>query len=833
MQAEEYTCSNGLKAIVSQQPTFPVVSVQLWVGTGSEHEGAHSGAGISHLLEHMVFKGTDEHSAQQLNEEVADLGGLWNAYTSTDRTVFHIDGPSEHWHNFLHILIRLVFHPSFPQEEFEKERDVIRREMAMYNDDPRDAAYRALVTTLYKVHPRRLPVIGERKLFDALTPADMKEYHRRRYVPSNVFLCVAGDVEPQTVFDALEKEVSDISPAPTETPAIHPEPRQWGKRLHRCEFAQPTSTLMLAWRIPHTQHPDAAPLAILSSILGDGRAAWLYRHFHEETALAHDTNTSILPDKQGEGAFVIEADVERNRRDDLRDAILNYISTLPQANFSTALQRALRQMRTQRVRTLSTVQGCAALLGISWHHSRNINAGNEWMEALNRVTPQDLARVAASYLTPERLTEVSVDPIGSNTSQNTSTTATERPEPTIHTLNNGLRIVLRPDHRVPLVSSTLCLGAGCRTESSHTAGINTLMAECLLKGTPTRSAAELAASIEDLGGSISCTAGNNSLALKTRSLAEDAVTMLQLMADAALHPTFPEEAVATAREDMVADILDSEEDPAAVAFIELRKACFGSVSYGNHPDGTKESVQSLTRAKLCAHYKRLMCGRNAVLAISGDFEPNTMLTTVTELFGSMDAGCPAQLVATPLQQAADLTIRRDKEQAVLAMAIPGLTATADDLPLQLLFDEWCRDMAGPIFSEIREQRGLAYYASSAALLGTDAGCMFFYLGTSPESIPEARTTLCNILNRLAVEGIPPEALVRARSTVLTSRLLAAQSADKLCSAMAVDTLLGLPPDYSERLPERLQAVTVEQMNAFLARLLSPDNTKTIVVITPE
>ncbi len=829
MQGEVYTCRNGLTAIVSRRKAFPVVSVQVWVGTGSENEGANCGAGLSHLLEHMVFKGTAEYTAQQLNEEVASLGGLWNAYTSTDRTVYHIDGPSAHWEQFLHILTQLVFAPTFPQEEFEKEREVIRREMAMYNDDPRDASYRALVGTLYKRHPRRLPVIGIQKRFDALTHADMVSYHRERYTPGNMFVCIVGDVEPAEVFAALEQEVAGIPAAATLLPAPVQEPRQWGSRLYRTEFAQPTSTLMLAWRTPHTQHPDAAPLAVLSSILGDGRAAWLYKHFHDSLGLAHDTNTTLLPAKQGEGAFVIEADVERDRREELRDALLAYVAELPQADFAAGIRRALRQMRAQRVKSLSTVQGCASMLGISWHHSRNLEAAEEWAQALNRVSAADVARVAATYLTPERLTEVSVDPTGTNPAESEQSTADAPTAPAVHELPNGLRVVLRQDKRVPLVYTTLCIAAGSRTEHEHNSGIGTLLAECLLKGTRTRSAAELADAVENLGGTISGSAGNNTLSLKTRALSEDAYTMLELLADAALHPTFPAEAVATAREDMVADILDAQEDPASEAFRQLRLACFGPASYGLHPDGTVESVETLTREHLAAHHARLMCGRNAVLAICGDFEPGDMLKQVQELFGAMPAGEPAVLTPTPAQRAADLCIPCDKEQAVLALAVPSLTATDPDIPLQLLFDEWCRDMAGPIYTEIRENRGLAYYAASAALQGTDAGCMFFYLGTSPQAMPEARAALNDVLARLAREGMPQEALESARATVLTSRLLASQSAGKLCSAMAVDTLLGLPPDYADTLPERLRSITTEQMNAFISRLLSPQGTRTCVV----
>ena len=820
MQGEVYTCKNGLTVIANRMTAFPVVSVQVWVGTGSEHEEEHAGAGLSHLIEHMVFKGAGEFNAQQLNEEVAALGGIWNAYTSTDRTVYHIDGPSANWQRFAHILLQLVFRPTFPEEEFEKEREVIRREMAMYNDDPRDASYRALIRTLYTTHPRRLPVIGEQQFFDSLRYEDMLSYHRRRYTPGNMFVCVVGDVEPAEVFRLLEEAVADVPAAVTAPTTPVCEPRQWGPRLHRCEFAQPTSTLMLGWRIPDTRHPDAAPLAVLNSVLGDGRAAWLYKKFHDETAQAHDVSTSIIPDRCGEGTFLIEADVERAGRDALRDALLAWVAELPKADFAEGVQRALRQMRAQRLRALSTVQGYAGLMAISWHRARNLNANEEWADALRRVTPEDLARVAAAYLQPQRLIEVSVDPLGSNPPEQAADSVQGLPAPIVTQLPNGLRLVLRVDKRVPVVCARLAVQAGCRTETAQNAGINSLLAECLLKGTPSRSAAQLADAVENLGGSINCSAGNNTLILSSRSLAEDACTMLELMADCALHPVFPEEAIATAREDMIADVLDSLEDPAALAFRHIRRACFGEHSYGNHPDGTVESIGSLTRASLLQQHARLVCAANAVLVVCGDFDPAAVTACVQNLFADMPTGMPAVGCTTPPQQAADLTIRGDKEQAVLVLAIPGLTATDDDQLLQSVFGEWCRDMSGPIFSEIREKLGLAYYAAAADLQGVDAGCLYFYLGTSPQALPQARAALEELLARLATEGMPPEALERTRATMLTQRLLNTQSASKICAAVAVDYVLGLPADRVDHLPERLAAITHEQIQAYIRRTLT-------------
>ena len=832
MKHEVRVCSHGLTALATRQSAFPLVSVQFWVESGSAHEGERLGGGLSHLLEHMVFKGTEELSAARLNEEVSELGASWNAYTSTDRTVFHLDGPSRHWRRYLHLLTQLVFHPTFPEDEFERERDVIRREMAMYDDDPQDIAWRALTETLYRVHPRRVPVIGYRERFDALTRQDMVDYHRRHYVPGNVFVCVAGDVEPEAFFARLEEEISDLAPAPLPPKSLPREPRQWVPRLYRREYAQPTSTLTLAWRIPSASHPDVAPLSVLASILGDGRSARLYRYLHDEKGLAHDVSVVPLPTHAEEGAFVIECDVERPQREALKEEILRYLASLPQADFRTEVLKAQRQMLASRLRLLSTVEGVASVTAMAWHLARNTEYTEEWFAALHRVTAEDVARVAALYLVPDRLTEVSVDPLGTNPPATGTDSAISLPAPEVTELPCGLKLVTRVDRRIPMVHASLVLGAGCRTETEATAGINSLMSECLLKGTTTRTSAEIANLLEQLGGSLSSGAGNNTLSLRSSCLAGDEDTMLSLLADILLHPVFPEEAVETEKEAMLADIRDAQENPLSAASRRLRRLCFGPVSYGNSPDGTEESVSGLTREDLLRQHARLVCGRNAVLGVAGDIDPAAVRQKVEALFAALPSGQAAVGIPTPPQMAADehLELPSGKEQAVLMLALPGETVNSSGTACQRLFLEWCHDMAGPVFSEIREKRGLAYYASSQSWQGMDTGCLYFYLGTSPEKVGEARAALESLLTRLMEEGMPEEALRRACATVKTSCLMAQQSCGTLCSRMALNTLLGLGAEYADTLPSRLESVTVEQMHRYIRRLLSPAATHTWITV---
>ncbi|MFI3244137.1 MAG: pitrilysin family protein [Akkermansia sp.] len=835
MQARIFNAPKGLTALLCHQAHVPLVSLQFWVQRGSIHEDEHLGAGLSHLLEHMVFKGTKSYSGQELAERVQALGGIWNAYTSSDRTVYHIDGPAEHWHDFLGILHELVFYPSFPKEEWEREREVIRREMAMYNDDPADCAYKALNETLYHSHPRREPVIGHLGRFNELSYEDMCAYHAANYIPSQVFICCsAGEacIDEDEFSAAVTQLAQGLEAKPAPAISMPKDATQWGPRLCRKEFAQATSNLMLAWRIPHANHPDAAPLALLSCILGDGRAAWLHSRFHDERGMAHEVSTSVIPAREGEGsgAFLIDADCERDKRDELTQELLDYVATLPQStDFEQGRQRALRLLKVQRLKSLSSVQGCANLLGISWHLSRNLNYLEEWEQALLATTAADIARVAAQYLRPQQLCTISVDPLGSNASDESTRSSDDKQLHDLR-LSNGLRLILRRDKQIPMLHSTMAFGAGCGSETASNSGISCLLAECMLKGTTSRSSSDIAEGLENLGAAIDAESGNNTLCLNAHCLSEDAASMLAILADVIINPSFPEESVATEKEAMLADILDALEDPCELAFIKLREYAFGQQSYGLSPEGSADSIPQIDRAQLVAHHQRVCCANNAVLSIVGDFELAELLPLLEAQFSHMPTGKAIQRCTTPDQVAGNHFVTSDKEQAVLTLALPALCATDPELIKLTLFLEWCRDMAGPIFTEIREKRGLAYFAAATSFSGVDAGAFIFYLGTAPEQLADARQALEECLAQIAQDGIPEEALERTRATALAGHMMNCQSHKRTSAGLAVDSLLGMPCDYLLQAPALIAAVTHEEMQAFIRSMLADDKARTWMVV---
>ena len=201
---ERIVLPNGLTLILKADRSAALASVQVWVKTGSTHEGENLGAGLSHYLEHMLFKGTERRIGREISSTVQAHGGYINAYTTFDRTVYYIDLPSEHTGVAIDLLADAVLHSTLPADECVKEKDVILREIAMTKDDPDNRIWDALFSTAFREHPYRQPIIGHQDVFAAVTREDLLRYYRARYVPNNLVVVIVGDIDLAATRAAVE-----------------------------------------------------------------------------------------------------------------------------------------------------------------------------------------------------------------------------------------------------------------------------------------------------------------------------------------------------------------------------------------------------------------------------------------------------------------------------------------------------------------------------------------------------------------------------------------------------------------------------------------------------
>lgn len=813
------TLPNGLTLILDPDASAPVVSAQLWVETGSIHEDCHLGAGISHFLEHMVFKGTRDFSADDLADTVQAAGGHWNAYTTFERTVYYIDGPASSLSIFLKCLTGLVFFPILPEAEFEKEKDVIRREIDMGLDDPDQVAMRLLFATVFQLDPRRHPVIGHRHRFDAIGYQDLIDYHRARYTTDRCFVVISGDFDPDEAHAAVAALTADCHHGGGREPFVAMDPPQLGPRRARETFAIPTSRISLAWKSPALDHPDTPAFDALATMLGRGQSSRLHRTLRDDAGLALEISAFSWTGAGRDGLFAISADALPAQRDALIAAIHGQINQLLEDSLAADLQKAQRQIAVSQYKNLTTASGRASDLASNWHEARDLDFTRRHVAAIQAVTVDDIRRVAAS-LTAERMTLTILDPLDSVAAASSSRARRRQEEIEVHLLENGLQLALIPDHRVPLVHLQAAVRAGMPSESPALNGLNQLLATSLTKGTQRLSARELALTLESLGASCSASSGNNAMLVQAGGLASDITTIMEVFAETLITPALAGDVIEREKASQLAALEESLQDPLHACFRALRNVAFAGHGYGLDALGSLESLPSLTRDDLARHHARHFTTANTTLAIAGDFDPAQVRDAIAHHFAAMPTG--DRWIAPPSTFAAghSTIVQLPKKQAVLTLGFAGAHATsADRYPLAMI-QEFASDMAGPLFSRIREELGLAYQVGATQFLGFDAGLFTFYLATAPEQIDLARAELIAEIAKIAAHGIPEQPFERVKSTVLSGLAIQRQSFSHTARHVALDLLFGLPADEHRRLPAIYQNLTPENIRETCARLFS-------------
>ncbi len=831
------TLENGLTIILREDHSAPVVSAQAWCMAGSVHEGRWLGAGLSHVLEHMLFKGTTTRPGSRIDQEVQEAGGYMNAYTSFDRTVYHIDVPATGARTAIDILCDIMQHATLPADELTKELDVIRREMDMGQDDPGRRSSRRLFEIAYTRSPYRFTIIGYPDIFNELKAIDIRGYYADKYAPNNVFYVVVGDVKRDEVIAqiraAYEKSKTRAMP-----PMVLPEePRQTAPREVIEEAAIELGHFHFAWHIPELRHPDVPILDVLAVLLGSGRSSRLFQQVREKQGVVHHVDAwTYSPGNSG--LFGMSAIVDPEKMIAARDAMLAEVEKMKTATISTGeLGKAVKQFISATLAMRKTMEGQAQNLGSSWLAANDLNFSERYLAAVKQVRPDDILRVTRDYLTAENRTLYTLLPNG--TAPKPSISVEEMSAHAIQKFEfpNGLRLLVKEDHRLPFVEYRAMFQGGVLAETKEDNGITQLASRMLLKGTSHRSARDIATEIESVGGSIDSYGGNNSFGVNVEALSSDFATGLDLLADVLLNPVFPADALEREREVQIADIYAQKDNLLKSASLAMRRALFGSSGYGLDSTGREETVAKIKAASLKSFHKKLATPNNCVLAIYGDVETAEVKSAVEKAFGHWKAGSAAkELIQIPSGMPVALVQRveeaRDKKQAVIVVGFPGTTIHDEDHFALELIQESCSDLGSRLFLRIREQLGLAYYVGAQHFAGLAPGYFAFYAGTEPAKAALVEQEILKEAALLRIEGLTPEELKRAKAKIIGQKKIARQDLGHLASTTALDELYGLGYQRAELDDAKYEAVTQEQVKAAAQKYLKPDAV-VVAVVKPE
>lgn len=830
------TLANGMTVIVDEMPGAPVAAVRFYVRAGSIHEDEYMGAGISHFVEHVVGRASEKYSAEEIRDLKETMGKQANAYTSGDHTCYHMVSSARFVHDMIDLIADYVFFPLMEEETVETERGVILREMAMGDDDPRRRIIHLLDQTMFRMHPERYRIIGYPERFNRLTREDLVAYHRRMYTTDNALAVVVGDVDAAEVLETFERSVGRIPRAGTPLPALPAEPAQVGER--RAEEVAPRlarAHLALGYRTVDLFHPDLYPLDVMAYVLARGTGSRLVARLRDELGLVDGIGCYSYTPTHDAGRFVILATLEERNLAEAQQAIREEIERLTAEPVSgEELARAQNQKAAELVYARGDAVSWADLLGRDFLAAGDVSFSRRYVEGIRAVTAQDMQAAARRHFRPENLSVAVRRPGEVEIAARVQDLAPDAPQTTRTVLPNGIVLLTQQDRRAPLVAVQASFLGGLRYETDQSAGVGSVVASMLQRGTTSRSRLDIARALEDVGASLGVTSGRNTLTIGGRALAEHADVLMEILSDCIRRPTFPEEELERVRALQLSAIRAREERPHDVATRLMLEALFTTHPYRLDPLGTEAAVGGFTRDALAAHHARICRPDGMVLSLYGDIEPGQAEALALRHFEDW-SGEPAPLPdlapqAPPEGEVRSLT-ERAQEQAMFFMGFLGPRVDSPDRFALDVLDaalSGIRYPAGRLHTTLRG-RQLVYATHMVPVGGLEPGFIMLYAATAPDKLEVVEEIVRGLLADLQTTPLPDEELQRARSMCVVAREVELGELSNRILQENLDELYGLGFARALEYAGRIEQVTAAEVQAAARKYL--DLERCVIVIT--
>jgi zinc protease len=403
---KEYRLENGLKVLIVEEHKAPVATFQVWYRTGARDEPAGK-SGISHLLEHMMFKGTPEYGLSVFSKTVQKNGGTDNAYTTKDYTVYFelissdrialsIDLEADRMRNLL-----------LDPKEFLSERQVVMEERRLrYEDDPQSSLFEEVAAAAFKVHPYRRPVIGWMSDIGSIERTDLYDYYRANYSPDNAVIIIAGDVNADGVLSKVRSAFGQIPPGPSKKSIVSVEPEQTGEKKVVLKKEAELPFIILAYHTPSFPHEDSYALDILNIILSGGKSSRLYQSIVYEKKIALDVSADYGSFNRDPYLFYFYATVSPGKEiKEVENALFEEITKIQkEAPSVQEVQKAKNQIESSFIMGQDSIYLQAMKYGI-FEMLGDWRLIDTYLEGIRKVTPQAVMDVAGKYLKEDDLTE--------------------------------------------------------------------------------------------------------------------------------------------------------------------------------------------------------------------------------------------------------------------------------------------------------------------------------------------------------------------------------------------------------------------------------------------
>lgn len=830
---EQKLLPNGLEVFVAENHNSPVFTMSVYVKAGSIYEDEYLGCGISHYLEHLVSGGTTHERSEAESERIRRaIGGASNAYTTTDHTCYFIATSATYMDSVIDLLSDWVLNCGLAEEEVEREKGVILREIAMGMDEPRRRLNKLYNGTMFVRHPEHFPTIGYIDLFERLTRDDVVKYYQRMYVPANMHVVAVGDFEASEVMTKIETAFSKYPYKSPYSVYLPVDAKQMGMRFVEDEMDIAQTYMIMGFRTVTLSHEDTYPLHVLARILGGGRSSRLYRRVKDEMGLVHSIDAYSFNPQYDAPDFTVHVTCDYEKAAQAREAILDVVYDLRSTYVTRSeLAKAKTQIVSDKAFGFQGVEEQAATIGIDVLRTGNPNYTDLYLKKIGEVTRDDIRRVVNTYFSDDALTVAVLKPAGSVAAGAEREAASETTSAVFKIeLDNGITLLVKEDHNVPLVHLRAYFQGGSSLEQEENNGLFNLMARMLTRGTRKRSAETIAEQVDAMGGDVSCGADEDYFWCSMDVLSESFEGGLELLGDLLMNSTFDEDELEKERRTVISLISQRDDTWEDHAEARMRKVLYQGHPYGLHPLGDQISVEGLTREAVYDVYLNYCTPGNMVLAVFGDVDRAHAEAAVAKSLGRFRREGTEVPPVEPwqgLERDIEVSEQSDREQAVIFVGYPGMDVGSPDWYAMRVLDAVISGVGYPggwLHAALRGQQ-LVYvvHAWNHALRGR--GYFAVMAGTAPATADSALAVIRQKIDKIKAEYVSDEELeMGKRICNIMEDLYFSQTTASQAELAALYEVLGLGYDYRQNLRDKIDAVTREDVMEVARKYLTESAT---------
>ena len=811
------TLANGLTVLVQENHVAPVATVRCYVkNTGSAFEGKHLGAGLSHVLEHVVSGGTNTKRGEKEIERIIDtFGGATNAYTTTDMTAYFIDCPADRAMTAIELVADSMQRITFEPEEFERELRVVRRELADGEVSRNRVLWKLLSQTVYTEHPVRHPVIGYIDVLNSTTNQTIVDFYRQRYVPNNQVFVVVGDVDTEAVLQQVAKQWTGTPRAAETYVAMVEEPEQLAPREAVSEMDGTTYDFALAWPTVELSDPDLYALDVAAYILGEGDSSRLVRKLKYDDQLVLSVSSASYTPSFVNGWFGVFAVARPETWQKANDAILREVYRLRDEPVSEAeLAKAKKQKAAELVFGRQKVQDAAESLGQSFLSAADPLFDRKYVENIEKVTAEQIRQVANKYFTPAKLNRVVIAPPGGSPKTEQVNAAGKEGDIREVALPNGLKVLLKQHSHLPLVNIQAYVLAGGLVDTEKTAGRSALVGSMLDKGTEGYTAEQIADYFDSIGGQISTTAGRSTVYGSATTLKEDFPKAADLFARCFTRPEFPQSEFQKVKKLALGAIARRADDPQQETLELFHDSLPATSPYHLLQGGKHETVEALTAEDLRAYHEKYFVPNNMVVTVFGDIEPEKALEIVKKGFGHLKPAPDFKPIDFQRDNVIPKSTAKHKQTAKeTGMVVLGYEGTSifdkKDQAAMTLLDAIMSGYNYPggwLHNALRGE-GLVYYVHAFQITGPAPGFFAVMAQTEPDKIRSVVERIQGFIDRAKAGEISEDEFLTAQQMVIALHAQDNTTISEQAQQAALDELYGLGYDYDKGFDERIRAVT--------------------------